>query len=288
MSEAPMPATPSVSVVIPAYNNADYVEDAIESVLAQTYAALELVIADHSSADDTAGRIAKYAGHPRVRVLDPTPAGGGALANWNRVSREARGEYLKLLCGDDLLEPTAVERQVAALVEHPSAVLVASRRRLIDANGRTFLEARGLGDMDGLVPGHVAIRKTVRSGTNLFGEPGSVLFRTAALQQVGYWDASDPYLIDQATCVRVLHVGDLYAIRDVQASFRLTATQWSARLIDEQAQHAIGFHRQERLRRPDEISAADEVIGNLNAWRTALMRRLSYVVLGSSRLERRP
>jgi glycosyltransferase involved in cell wall biosynthesis len=282
-----MPGTPAVSVVIPAYNNADYVEDAIESVLAQTCTDYELVIADHSSSDDTAVRIAKYADHPRVRVLDPTPAGGGALANWNRVSREARGEYLKLLCGDDLLEPVALERQVEALVAHPSAVLVASRRRLIDANGRTFLAARGLGDMDGLVPGRVAIRKTVRSGTNLFGEPGSVLFRTAALEQVGYWDASDPYLIDQATCVRVLHSGDLYAIRDVQASFRLTATQWSARLIDEQAQHAIEFHRQERLRHPDGISAADEVIGNLNVWRTVLMRRMSYAVLGAGRLERR-
>ncbi|PFG17736.1 glycosyl transferase family 2 [Propionicimonas paludicola] len=277
---------PKVSVVIPAYNNAAYLAEAIESVLAQTYPDLELIIADHSSADLSAEIAAGYAGDSRVRLLEPTPAGGGAARNWNRVSEAARGTYLKLLCGDDILEPEALSRQVAALDANPSAVIAAARRRLIDAHGAVFLGGRGLNGLRDLVPGEDAIRATVRAGTNLFGEPGSVLFRRSVLAETGWWDATNPYLIDQATYVRVLHHGDLWASADVLASFRLTGSQWSARLIGQQAGQAIAFHHRERAANPGRISAADVALGDLNARKTAVMRRASYLVLGSKRLSR--
>lgn len=278
--------SPQVSVVIPAYNNAAYIGEAVESVLGQTFTDFELIIADHSSADETAEIAARYTTDPRVRVLDPTPTGGGAARNWNRVSEAAQGTYLKLLCGDDLLEPDAIATQVAALEAHPTAVMAAARRRLVDAHGDVFLNARGLNGLRGLVPGADAIRATVRAGTNLFGEPGSVLFRRTVLADTGFWDAADPYLIDQATYVRVLHQGDLWASADVIAAFRLTGTQWSARLIHQQAEQAIAFHHREHTTNPGKISKTDVTLGDLNVRKTALMRRASYLVLGSKRLTR--
>ena len=128
-------SAPRVSIGIPAYNNADAIVETVASALAQDYPDLEVVIADHGSTDGTAALLEQFRDDPRVRILSPTPAGGGAERNWDRVSRAARGEYFKLLCGDDLLDPGAVSAQVAALDAHPSAVMVASRRRIVDAHG---------------------------------------------------------------------------------------------------------------------------------------------------------
>jgi glycosyltransferase involved in cell wall biosynthesis len=276
--------SPRVSIGIPAYNNAGAIRATIESALAQTYPDLEVLVADHGSTDATAAIIEGFRDRARLRILDPTPRGGGALRNWNRVSQEARGTYFKLLCGDDLLDPDAVAGQVAALDAHPTAVMVASRRRIVDAHGVEFLAARGLGSMDGLVPGLEAIRRTVRAGTNLFGEPAFVLMRRDVLADSGYWDATDPYLIDQATYVRLLHRGDLVASRPVIGSFRLNAGQLSFQLLADQGSQAIAFHDRERAAHPNRIGPLDVVVGNLNVRKTALLRRLSYLALGAQRL----
>ena len=107
-----MATVPRVSVVIPAFENAPYIRATVTSVLAQTYPDFELVVADHSSSDGTWEILQEFAADPRVRLLR-TPAGGGADRNWNRVTEAARGELVKLVCGDDLLAPEALATQVA-------------------------------------------------------------------------------------------------------------------------------------------------------------------------------
>lgn len=279
-----MTSRPLVSIVIPAYNNEKFIGETLTSVLAQDYPNLEIVIADHSSSDRTSEVIARFAEDPRMRVLSPTRAGGGALANWTRVTEAARGEYVKLVCGDDLLAPTAVSRQAAVLDAHPGVVLVASRRALVDANSKTIVKARGLQGVRGLMPGVSAIRATVRAGTNVFGEPACVMMRRAALVDAGGWDNANPYLIDQATYANVLHLGDFFALPDVLARFRISASQWSFRLVNQQAEQAMGFHDAEHARFPEQITAADVRLGNFNARKTANLRRVTYMVLGKKRM----
>jgi glycosyltransferase involved in cell wall biosynthesis len=65
---------PRVSIVIPAYNNADYLAETVDSVLAQTFTDFEVVIADHSSTDGTWDVMQRYADEPRVRLLAPGTA----------------------------------------------------------------------------------------------------------------------------------------------------------------------------------------------------------------------
>ena len=96
--------TPRVSVVVPSYNNASFIEATMDSILAQTFEDFELVVADHSSADGTWERLQRYRTDPRVRLLR-TETGGGAPRNWERVTAAARGELLKLVCGDDIIYP---------------------------------------------------------------------------------------------------------------------------------------------------------------------------------------
>lgn len=268
---------PSVSIVIPAFRNARYINETVESALAQTYADLEVVIADHSSDDGTWEAIQRYASDPRVRLMR-TPAGGGAPANWNAVTAAARGRYVKLLCGDDLIEPTCVERQVEALEANPTAVAVAARRDLIDPAGEVLLSDRGIDPLDGLVTGTDAIRALVRAGTNLLGEPGCVLLRREVLEQVGGWLDPYPYLIDQFTYMSVLEHGDLVALPETLASFRVSNTQWSVRLASDQGRQAAGTHRHFHAQLPQTISRRDVALGNTRARLTALMRRAAYVV----------
>lgn len=270
---------PRVSVVVPAYNNAEFIAETLDSVLAQDYQDFELVVADHSSDDATGEVLARYAAHPRVRVLDPTPAGGGALANWNRVSENARGDYLKLLCGDDLIAPTALREQVDALDANPSAVLVASPRDLIDVHGRVVLRGRGLAGLAGIVPGREAIRRSVRAGTNIFGEPGSVMFRRELLVREGGWDNAFPYLIDQASYTRIMLHGDMVALHKTLASFRISNTQWSVRLVKAQASQAVAFHNALRASDAALLSAWDVLLGNAMARGMAQARRFAYLWL---------
>lgn len=270
--------TPRVSIVIPAYNNAAYIARTMDSVLAQTFDDLEIIVADHSSTDDTYELLERYTSDSRVSLLS-TESGGGAQRNWNRVSQAANGEFIKLVCGDDLIHPELVQTQVEALDREPEAVLAASRRDIIDAQDRPLVSARGLPGLAGRIDGRTAIRRTVRAGTNIFGEPGCVLIRREVLERVGWWDARFPYLIDQATYTRVLLEGDLVAIDRSLAGFRVSDSQWSVRLARSQAAQAIAYHHWLRSEHPEVVSASDARRGDLAARAMATARRAAYLVM---------
>lgn len=271
--------TPRVSVVIPAYDNEDYIAETMRSVLGQTYADYEVVVADHSSSDRTAEILAGFADHPRVRLLS-TPAGGGAERNWNRVTEEARGELVKLVCGDDLLYPDALSTQVAAFDDNPGAVVVASPRDIIDASGRPIVRNHGLGGLVGRVPGSTALRRGVVKGANIFGEPACVLLRRDVLAEVGGWHGDPGFMIDQGTYSRMLLHGDLVAVPGPVAAFRVNATQLSVSMSREQASSAAAMHRQLAELAPDTLSRFDVRRGNVMARLRSYQRRLFYLYLG--------
>ncbi len=233
------PTPVHVSVCIPTYNSADFVAETIESVLAQDHPSFELVIADHGSTDETAEVVRRYEHDPRVRFVIGEP-GGGAQANWNRVTDLARGEYIKLVCADDPLYAGCLSQQAAVLDENPDVVLVASKRDIVDAQGRMVMRGRGLGGLQGRSPGSVAVRRLVQMGTNIFGEPSSVLMRASAVRAAGPWSDALPYLIDEDMYVRVLERGDFYAIPSSLATFRLSTTSWSLALTRQQSRPEPG------------------------------------------------
>lgn len=269
---------PTVSVVVPAYNNGRFLAETIDTVLAQEGVDFELVVADHASSDDTREVMDRYADDPRVRLLD-TPAGGGAPANWTRVTDEARGELVKLVCGDDTLRPGVLARQARLLLDRPDAVLTACRRDVIDSTSRTLLAGRGLQKIDRPLSGAEAVRRAVRSGVNPFGEPASVMMRRSALTAAGGWFPEFPYLIDQGTYCRVLLNGDFVPDTEVGATFRMSAEQWSVVLVKEQSEQARGFYRWMHENHPEVVSSNDLRVGNARAALAARMRRLAYAVL---------
>lgn len=142
--DQPLPATPAerpglVSVVIPAYNYARYLPEAIDSALRQTYPEVEVIVIDDGSTDDTP-RIASGYGE-RIRYIRQPNAGLSAARN--RGLAEARSDYVVLLDADDLLDPEmiTVSREAMRRLGGDTAVIAHVHRR-IDQDGRHIASRR--------------------------------------------------------------------------------------------------------------------------------------------------
>ncbi|MFK7888081.1 MAG: glycosyltransferase family 2 protein [Gammaproteobacteria bacterium] len=120
---------------MPVYNGEQYLESAIDSVLAQTFDDFELIIADNASEDRSSDICQDYAARdPRIRYLR-NETNIGAAANYNLLFAEARCDFFRWNNADDLLEPTLHERCWNALTSNPDAVLAAGTSVLIDSDG---------------------------------------------------------------------------------------------------------------------------------------------------------
>jgi glycosyltransferase involved in cell wall biosynthesis len=268
---------PVVSVCVPVRNGEEHLHETLQSVLVQRFADFELVVSDNASTDGTPDLVRRL-GDPRIRLLENERDIGG-IANWNRVAAAARGRYVKLLAADDLLHPDALALQVPVLEDSRNAgvSMVASRRDIVDEHGRVLLRARGLGDLRGRVPAAQAVRATVRSGTNLFGEPHVVLFRRELLPSDGAFRAERSYMVDLDLWCRLLEGGDLYALPQAVGAFRVHAAAESVRVAAQQAAQAATLFRD--LERAGRVSRADRSVGVARARLLAVARRATYRLL---------
>ncbi|MEM9800186.1 MAG: glycosyltransferase family 2 protein [Planctomycetota bacterium] len=131
----PAPISPRVTVGLPVYNGAGYLERTARSVLDQTFGDLELVIADNASTDETRDICERLAAEDgRVRYC-PAESNLGAAWNYNRLVDLARGDMFKWAPHDDPVAPTFLERTVALLDGDPDAVLAYTGVRRIDEAG---------------------------------------------------------------------------------------------------------------------------------------------------------
>ena len=137
-----MSSRPLVSVVIPAYNAAQYIDEALHSVLEQAYPAIEIIVVDDGSTDNTAQRVARY--HPRVRCHRRSNSGGYPGVSRNSGIEQCSGEYLCFLDADDIMAPGRIEKQAELLSHHPQAGVVFADYRNFSALGpfeRTHFQA---------------------------------------------------------------------------------------------------------------------------------------------------
>lgn len=271
---------PLVSIVVPSYKTVAYIKETMDSILGQTYENLEVIVSDHSSPDGTWELLQPYAQDPRVQLFEQ-PRGGGAPANWTAVTERATGEFLKLVCGDDTIDPTCVERQVDVMLAAPNAVVCASKRRIVNSHGEVLMASRGLGHLRGEVSGPQAVRAAILAGTNIFGEPGCVLLRREALQATGGWDDRFPYVLDLHTYCNVLQHGSFVAVDEVLAAFRLNASQWTIALSQQQSEQVVGFHHKVAEETPGLLTKRELLRADTRARGMAIARRLYYLRVGN-------
>jgi len=127
---------PLVSLGLPVFNGADYLAEAIESILNQSLADFELILCDNASSDQTESICRSFAERDaRVRYIRQA-RNLGAAANYNLAFEEARGTFFKWCAHDDNLAPDFLKVCVSALEANPDCVLAYTETTLIDERGR--------------------------------------------------------------------------------------------------------------------------------------------------------
>ena len=126
---------PRVSIGLPVYNGENYLAEALDSILTQTYADFELIISDNASTDRTKGICGAYAAKDRRIRYYHNEKNLGAAKNYNRVFELSSGEYFKWAAHDDLCAPELLERSVDVLDREPEAIMCYAKTILIVEQG---------------------------------------------------------------------------------------------------------------------------------------------------------
>src|SRR3989338_6407950 len=214
---------PKVSVCIPAFNAADYLRQAVESVLGQDYQDYEIVLVDNCSTDHTGSLVSELQqlSNGRIRFYQ-NDRNIGLVGNLNRCLEYAKGSYIKFLCADDMLLPGCLDQMAAGLDLHQSVKLVGSGRLVVDERGNE-LGVRRYMTGDAIVRGKQVITRCLFGG-NYIGEPTAVMFRKSDLK--GCFREDMPQLSDMDMWFQLLEQGDLLSLED-RKSTRLNSSHSS-------------------------------------------------------------
>lgn len=207
-----------VSVVIPTYNQVNFVKETFDSVLAQDYPHLQIIITDDGSTDGTVEIIKQYAEqYPDKIVPVFTEKNTGIPANVNRGLRRIRGEYHAWLGGDDLMLPGKISKQVRLLQQRPDAVGCCHDAEVFQSHD---------GQVIGLFSKLKNGRREFREGgvelwfaQNYFMLPSTVMYRTAATPVHGF-DERLKYLNDWLFDVEVFRQGKCVPLNEVLGRYR--------------------------------------------------------------------
>ncbi len=172
---------PLISVIMPAYNAADYISEAIESVLIQNYQNLELLIVNDGSSDDTEAIVKRFE-DSRIRYFVQPHAGPSAARNL--AIRNSRGQFVINLDHDDMISLDHAAKLLAAYDEHPEADMIYCDTLLANEDG-TPIRVHQRGDYQN--PNHL-IRDLFQAGFPII--PFRTLIRRRVFDRIGYYDES--------------------------------------------------------------------------------------------------
>lgn len=217
-------STPLVSVCIPTFNRANFLPEAIDSILAQSFRDCELVVSDNASTDETPEVLRRYR-DPRLR-LHRNDSNLGLVGNFNRCLQLARAPYFVLCCSDDYWAPQLLAQEVSLFEQHPGLSYVHVGSMVVDANkspvGPNILDLRPV------TPGREYFRRFLLedlNGTNF----SSVLYRRDRLLEIGGFDERLPHTQDLAVWARLALHGDVGYVAQPLLYFRKHAENYHVR-----------------------------------------------------------
>ncbi|WP_417875628.1 glycosyltransferase family 2 protein [Winogradskyella sediminis] len=234
--------TSLVSICIPTYNGAKFIAEAMDSVLCQTYNNLEIIVSDDASKDATLEIIRSYESKTDIPIFIYPHQPNGIGANWNHCIKKAKGEYIKFLFQDDVLEPECVEKMVDVMECHPNLGMVASKRGfIVDTNLKSTETQKWIDKYGDLQKGldfelkdnvQIIDRSLFKSKAflkppikNKIGEPSVALFRKRIVNKIGYYRADLKQILDYEFCYRLLKQQPIGIINTVLVKFRLHSNQ---------------------------------------------------------------
>jgi glycosyltransferase involved in cell wall biosynthesis len=271
---------PRVTLAMPVYNGARYIRSAIESVLAQDFGDLELIVTDNASSDAT-GDICRELARldKRVRYI-LNPRNLGAAPNYNRGYELARGQYLKWCAHDDLISPNYVGACLAALEADHGAAVAFGRTICIDGDGHE-IDGEDSDEMEAILdtdPARRFLIAILRGGTcfPIFG-----LFRTSLLQRSTlhrpYYGSDRALIAEMALLGRCLLVPEavFYNREHPKRSIRLTDHAERSRWQSTSAGRAAAMEHVGLLRHLTEIACRH---GDVVAPRAALAQLARFAL----------
>lgn len=208
-----MASPPTVSVVMTAFNTWRYIEQAVQSILAQSFSDLELIVIDDGSTDGTTETLRRLAGQDgRIRLRSRPNT--GILKAANEGLGLARGEFIARMDSDDVSLPFRLEKQVGFLRANPEIVAVSTQYDYVDTRGRR-LKTMAMPDGDAMIQSLL-----------LRGIPGlchsALLVRRSAIESIGGYDpAFAAATEDVDLCLRLGEVGRLANLPEVLLKVRL-------------------------------------------------------------------
>lgn len=260
----PLPPAPRVLVVIPTLGTRrDYLEECLDSLLAQSYSRIRIVVVGPETS--CAGAVARC---HAVEFLAQNPKGIGAAVNAGWRAHGDDAEIWGWIGDDDLLEPSAVARAVTCFHD-TGAVMVFGRCRYIDESGQPLWTAR---------PGRLAAWN-LRGGVQLIPQPGS-LASANAVREVGLVDESLMFAMDYDLFLRLQRVGRFAYVPAVLASFRWHTDSLTASQSDRSTTEAHHVRRRNQMH-PRVARLAEPTTMKLSKLHWHLQRRpLSLAVEG--------
>jgi len=214
---------PKVSVLMCVYNDEQFVSQAIESVLAQTYQDFEFVIVDDGSTDGTAAILAKYARTDRrIRILSQANTGTTAAANFGLA--QCRGVYVARLDSDDISLPHRLEVEVNFLDRHPDIALVGGGTEVIDVQGR----AVGVRNIRASSPKRALRHRCIY-------QQSDVMFRREVVLALGGYREKFHNAQDYDLWLRISEVAGIAKLMDILGQWRLNEGGYTLARAKEQA-----------------------------------------------------
>lgn len=136
---------PLVSVLIPAYNHENYIQETIESIINQTYPNIELIILDDGSKDKTWEKITEL--KPKcenrfVKIHFETKQNEGTCMTLNKLLKLSSGEFVYIIASDDLAKPQAIEEEVKFLQDNPDYALAVGDNEYVDSMGKQIFRTQ--------------------------------------------------------------------------------------------------------------------------------------------------
>ncbi len=218
---------PLVSILIPAYNQTEYLKEALESAINQTYPNIEIIIGDDSSNNDVKEFIEPYlTKHGNIvyfknerEIMDY------GISNVENLFINSRGEYIAYLLHDDIFHKEKISKMISCFLDQPGISLVTSYRKLIDNNGNILADSslnKKLSNSDIRISGIEMSKYIVSNVHNPIGELSTTLFRKRDIEGkvLNYHDKALRCNGDIALWLKLLEKGDLAYISESLNYFR--------------------------------------------------------------------
>ncbi|NJR57502.1 MAG: glycosyltransferase [Cyanobacteria bacterium CRU_2_1] len=221
---------PKVSIVLPSYNYARYLDERIQSVLNQTYTDFELIIVDDASTDNSLEVIHKYVQDSRVKTLFFEQNSGLPYQRWNDGADLAQGEYILFAGADDRCEPTLIEKLVEKLDQNPNVGIAYSQSMQIDSDGNVVRSLKNRTDeLDRERWAHDFVNNGKEECQylvikNTIPNASAVLLRRSTFETAGQFDVTLRLVADWMLWAKMLMIADVAFVSEPLNDFRIHST----------------------------------------------------------------